>query len=317
VQASRPLVVVITGPTGTGKSDLALDLVDQLGRRTPAEIISMDSAQVYRGMDIGTAKPDAEVRRQLPHHLIDIRNPDESYSAGEFVRDALRAIEDCIGRGRLPILVGGTMLYLRALYQGMASLPPASPPTRVAIDLRAAEVGWPALHAELAQVDPQAATRINQHDAQRIQRALEVFQVTGKPISHWQQNTHGARSAYRWLRYALDPIDRSALRQSLAVRFERMLQRGLLEEVRELLTHWALTEQHPALRAVGYRQLSRFFRDECTLREASEQAIVATCQLARRQMTWLRRESEMVSLAAHVPGHAQAVKDDIWNSLDL
>jgi tRNA dimethylallyltransferase len=315
-QAALPLVVVLTGPTGAGKSALALDLAAALADVRTIEIISVDSAQVYRDMDIGTAKPDAAVRKRLTHHLIDIRNPDERYSAGEFVRDARDAIAACIARGHLPLLVGGTMLYLRALYSGLAALPEASPALRREFDQRALQQGWPALHAELSQVDPQAAAQISRNDAQRIQRALEVHRLTGVPISQWQRDTHGAKNDFRWLRYAVMPGDRALLRNTLSTRFDQMMKDGLMDEVERLLERWQLTDRHPALRAVGYRQLSQFFRKECTLAEASQQAIVATMQLAKRQLTWLRREQELVVVTGNTVGQMSSIKETIAAALD-
>ncbi|HWW20110.1 MAG TPA: tRNA (adenosine(37)-N6)-dimethylallyltransferase MiaA [Steroidobacteraceae bacterium] len=304
--AARPLLVVLTGPTGTGKSELALQLADYLTQRRPLEIVSVDSAQVYRGMDIGTAKPSRAVRARVPHHLIDIRNPCESYSAGDFVRDARIAIDAIHGRGRVPLLVGGTMLYLRALHDGLATLPAASSPMRQTIDAEAVRCGWPAMHAELERVDPEAAAHIASHDAQRIQRALEVYRLTGIPISAWQRRTHGARDEFQWLRYALLPDSRTELRQRLSLRFQDMLQAGLVEEVRALQARGDLSERHPAMRAVGYRQIWRFCRGDCSLEEASEQAVVATAQLSKRQMTWLRREQGMITLTAQ--SHGQAIR---------
>jgi tRNA dimethylallyltransferase len=312
---ARPLLVVLTGPTGTGKSALALDLVERLASRVTVEIISVDSAQVYRGMDIGTAKPAPEVRTRIAHHLIDIRNPDQSYSAGDFVRDAGVAISACIQRGHLPLLVGGTMLYLRALYDGLAPLPAASPAVRRELDAEAAVRGWPALHAELAAIDPRAAAHIERNDGQRIQRALEVHRLTGVPITQWQRQRQGTREQFRWLRYALLPASRELLRQQLMARFECMLQAGLLEEVRQLLERWQLSEQHPAMRAVGYRQLLRFLRHQCTLAEASQQALIATLQLAKRQMTWLRRESGMTPLIAHDVGQSVELESAVRAAL--
>jgi tRNA dimethylallyltransferase len=296
--AAPPLLVVLTGPTGTGKSELALQLCLELQERWPLEIVSVDSAQVYRGMDIGTAKPSLAVRAQIPHHLIDIRNPTESYSAGDFVRDARVAIDAIHARGRVPLLVGGTMLYLRALHDGLATLPAASAPMRQTIDAEAARSGWPAMHAELARVDPEAAAHIARLDAQRIQRALEVYRLTGVPISEWQRRTHGARDEFQWLRYALLPESRTELRQRLSLRFRNMLQSGLVEEVRALQARGDLTERHSSIRAVGYRQIWRFCQGDCSLEQASEQAIVATAQLSKRQMTWLRRERGMITLTA-------------------
>jgi tRNA dimethylallyltransferase len=302
VSAALPLLVVLTGPTGTGKSELALQLAAELSEQRPVEIISVDSALVYRGMDIGTAKPDLVARHQVPHHLIDIRDPAESYSAGEFVRDARAAIESVQRRGRLPLLVGGTMLYLRALYDGLAALPAASPAVRQQLDAQAAASGWPAMHAELTRIDPDAAARIARNDAQRIQRALEVYRLTGVPISRWQARTDGASGDYQWLRYAVLPESRMELRRQLAARFERMLQAGLVDEVRALQRRGDLSVRQPSMRAVGYRQLWSYCRGECTLAEASELAVTATMQLAKRQLTWLRREPGMTALLAQAPG---------------
>jgi tRNA dimethylallyltransferase len=308
--AAAPLLVVLTGPTGTGKSELALQLAERLAPRLPLEIISADSAQVYRGMDIGTAKPAPAQRRALPHHLIDIREPVDSYSAGEFVRDALAAAADIHVRGRVPLLVGGTMLYLRALYQGLAALPPASIALRAELAAQARQQGWPALHARLAQLDPAAAGRIAPHDAQRIQRALEVQQLTGAPISHWQRCTRGARDQFRWLRYALLPADaraRVALRERLAARFEQMMRAGLLAEVERLRARGDLTAQHASMRAVGYRQLWQVFDGTVSVAEAQRQAVIATAQLAKRQLTWLRREPDLALLPVEPAVPAAAV----------
>jgi tRNA dimethylallyltransferase len=297
--AAPPLLVVLTGPTGTGKSELALQLAERLAPTLPLEIISADSAQVYRGMDIGTAKLAPGQRRGVPHHLLDIREPVDSYSAGEFVRDALAAAADIHARGHVPLLVGGTMLYLRALYQGLAALPPASAALRAELTAQAQQQGWPALHARLAQLDPVAAARIAPHDAQRIQRALEVHQLTGAPISQWQRCTRGARDQFRWLRYALLPADaraRTALRERLAARFAQMMRAGLLEEVGRLHARGDLTAQHASMRAVGYRQLWQVFDGTVSAAEAQRQAVIATAQLAKRQLTWLRREPDMVPL---------------------
>lgn len=302
--AARPLLVVLTGPTGTGKSELALQLAATLRLRREVEIVSVDSAQVYRGMDIGTAKPDIATRDSIRHHLIDIRDPAESYSAGEFVRDARAAIEDILQRGRLPLLVGGTMLYLRALYHGLAALPAASAALRQELDAQAAVSGWPAMHAQLVQIDPAAAAHIASNDAQRIQRALEIYRLTGVPISHWQSRTRGASDDFRWLRYALLPESRTDLRRHLVARFEGMLQAGLVEEVRALQARGDLTDRHPSMRAVGYRQLWGYCRGECTLAEATQLAVSATAQLAKRQLTWLRREQGMIELTVPTAGLA-------------
>jgi tRNA dimethylallyltransferase len=284
---NAPSALVLTGPTGSGKSEWAW----RLAQRLPIEIISVDSAQVYRGMDIGTAKPSAEVRSRIAHHLLDIRDPAERYSAGEFVRDARTVVRAILERGRLPVLVGGTMLYLRALLSGMAELPQACPAVRAELEARAAALGWPALHEELARLDPRAAARIHAHDAQRIQRALEVHQLTGRTISDWQAATSEPRDRVHWLRFALVPQDRAALRRSLAARFASMLDAGLLAEVTSLFRRPDLHVELPAIRSVGYRQLWAYCAGRIGLEEASSLAVTATCQLAKRQMTWLRAES--------------------------
>jgi len=314
-RSGAPPLVVLTGPTGSGKSALALELAQQLLPELPLEIISVDSVLVYRGMDIGSAKPSAELRARVPHHLIDIRDPAQSYSAGEFVRDAQAAIADIHSRGRLPLLAGGTMLYLRSLHRGLAPLPPASTAVRRAIDARAARAGWPALHAQLAAVDAAAAARIAPHDAQRIQRALEVYRLTGIPISQWQQQTVAAPGEFRWLRYALLPTDRSEWRRRLAARFDAMLQAGVLAEVQALYERGDLDERSPAIRAVGYRQLWQYCAGKCSLDEAIRQAVTATAQLAKRQLTWLRREPGMTLLPADAATLPQVVARSIRETL--
>lgn len=301
--AHVPLLVVLTGPTGSGKSELALRLAGELAADWPVEIISADSAQVYRGLDIGAAKPTAAQRASVPHHLIDLRDPAERYSAGEFVRDAHAAIASIHARGHLPLLVGGTLLYLRALYEGIAAMPPADPAVRAELNAQAREHGWPALHAQLAQIDPAAAERIQPQDAQRIQRALEVHRLTGQPISKWheaaREQGRGAQTPagrpYRWLRFALwppeEPAGRRLLRARLQARWAAMRAAGVLEEVRALHARGDLTEQHPAMRAVGYRQLWQHLEGAISLEQADRAAITATAQLAKRQLTWLRSES--------------------------
>jgi tRNA dimethylallyltransferase len=279
-------VLVLTGPTGSGKSEWAVNLA----RSAPVEIVSVDSAQVFRGLDIGTAKPGPELRRELPHHLIDLCNPEESYSAGRFVGDALRCIREVHSRHRVPLLVGGTMLYLRALLTGLAPLPQAAPALRAEIDARAVRLGWPALHAELARLDPVAAGRIRPTDPQRIQRALEVCYTAGAPLSALQAATVSPLVGYSVKYWALAPPDRGALHAHLARRFEGMLAAGFLEEVRTLRMREHLTPRHPSMRAVGYRQLWAHLDGEYDLKEAVLRGISATRQLAKRQLTWMRAE---------------------------
>jgi tRNA dimethylallyltransferase len=308
---SAPLLVVITGPTGSGKSELALELAARLETARPVEIVSVDSALVYRSMDIGTAKPSPEARARHAHHLIDIRDPAEGYSAGEFVSDALAAIAAIQGRGHLPLLVGGTMLYQRALYRGLAPLPAASATLRATLDAEAARAGWPALHAELERIDPEAAARIGPNDAQRIQRALEVYRLTGMPISHWQRATASRSAQFSWLRYALLPDSREQLRVQLEQRLRRMLDAGFIDEVRRLYERGDLTLQHPSIRAVGYRQLWQIFSAGVGREQAEQQALAATLQLAKRQLTWLRSEPELEALPTSTVGRIGAMAAEI------
>jgi tRNA dimethylallyltransferase len=273
--------LLLLGPTGSGKSAIAL----ALARQFPLEIISVDSAQVYRGLDIGSAKPTPAERAAVVHHLIDIRDPAERYSAAEFVRDATHAMSEIRERGRFPLLVGGTMLYAKALLEGLSDLPSADPALRARIDADASALGWPALHARLAQVDPQSAQRIASNDAQRIQRALEVFELTGKPMSaQFGRKEQPLRLAVS----ALLPTDRAALHRQLAERFDRMLAQGLLDEVGKLKRRGDLTPDLPSIRSVGYRQAWAHLDGETDSSQFRAAAIAANRQLAKRQMTWLR-----------------------------
>jgi tRNA dimethylallyltransferase len=282
---NRRRAVLLMGPTGSGKSDLAMRLADAL----PLEIVSVDSALVYRGMDIGTAKPTAAMRARVAHHLIDIRDPAENYSAGDFTRDASQAMQDIWRRGRHPLLVGGTMLYFHALSFGIAELPEADLGVRADIDLQAAASGWTALHRELERVDPAAAARIHVNDPQRIQRALEVHRLTGESITSLQQKRVSVFADVDVTEFAVAPLERRDLHTRIEMRFGAMLEAGLLEEVRKLFERRDLSAEHPSMRAVGYRQLWRHLAGQCVLDEAIEQAIAATRQLAKRQLTWLRR----------------------------
>ena len=279
-------VFVLTGPTGVGKSDWAIRLAGD----APIEIVSVDSALVYRGLDIGAAKPARTVRERIPHHLIDICDPTESYSAGRFVTDAMDCIAQIHARGRVPLLVGGTMLYIRALRHGLAPLPQASAALRAQIDARAAREGWPALHTELLRLDPQAAARIATNDSQRLQRALEVCYTTGRPISELQRATVSPLAGLPLKYWVLAPRERSVLHERLAARFRTMMAAGFLDEVEGLRRRGDLTPRHPAMRSVGYRQLWAHLDGEYGLEEAEQRGIFATRQLAKRQLTWLRAE---------------------------
>lgn len=307
--APRPLAV-LTGPTGTGKSDIAL----RLAREFPIEIVSVDSAQVYRGLDIGSAKPDAATRAAVRHHLLDLVDASAVYSAGQFVRDATEAIADIERRGRIPLLVGGTMLYLRAMITGLATLPQGSEPIRTEIDADAARLGWPAMHARLAAVDPAAAARIHPNDAQRVQRALEVHAVEGRPISELQRETAPPLSR-PFLVTALVPSDRSRLHEALAKRFENMMAAGLLEEVRTLFGRGDLTPDSPSIRAVGYRQLWSHVSGSVSLETAIEAAVAATRQLAKRQMTWLRSMPNIRTIDPYDAQGFVGVRDSLTDAL--
>lgn len=273
--------VLLLGPTACGKSALALAAAEQV----PLEIVSVDSAQVYRGLDIGSAKPSADERARVPHHLLDLREPEQPYSAADFVRDATQAIGAIGARGRLPLLVGGTMLYAHALRQGLSDLPAADPSVRADIDARARSRGWPALHAELARVDPLTAARLPPNDSQRIQRALEVYELTGMPLSQLQGS--GAAPKLSLTTIALLPIDRAALHARIEQRFDAMLAAGFVDEVRRLSARGSDPEL-PALRSVGYRQALPYVRSECSFESFRSAAIAATRRLAKRQITWLR-----------------------------
>ena len=281
--ARKRTAFALLGPTASGKSRLALELA----RSAPIEIVSVDSAQVYRGMDIGTAKASAAERAAVPHHLIDVADPTDRYSAGRFRADALRAIEGIFARDRIPLLVGGTMLYYRTLASGLDAMPAADPAIRGSIGEKAKAVGWPALHAELARVDPASAARIQPNDAQRIQRALEVFRVAGKPISTMQTG-RGSPLNFTLKSFLLLPQDRTELHKRIAERFDRMLKDGLVDEVRSLRRAHALDADLPSMRCVGYREVWGFLEGEFAEKEMRERALSSTRQLAKRQLTWLR-----------------------------
>jgi tRNA dimethylallyltransferase len=297
----RPPAIFLLGPTASGKTAVALELAARL----PVEIVSVDSALVYRGLDIGAAKPDAATRARFAHHLVDIVDPTEPYSAGRFREDALRAAGGIAARGRVPFFVGGTMLYERALMRGLASLPPADPAVRAELDAQAKAKGWPAMHAELARVDPQAAARLDPNDAQRIQRALEVHRVSGRPLSaHFADRAH-APAPFRALRLSLEPSDRSRLHERIAARFRAMLAGGLVDEVVGLRARYRLHAGLPAMRAVGYRQVWDTLEGNAPEATLEARGIAATRQLAKRQLTWLRAMADVKRLDCLDPALAR------------
>ena len=282
-----PLAVFIMGPTATGKTDLAIACAEEL----PMDIISVDSAMVYRGMDIGSAKPDAVTLARAPHRLIDILDPSEAYSAGRFREDALSEMAQISASGRIPVLAGGTMLYFNTLQKGMADLPAADPDIRQRLEQEAARIGWQGMHQRLADIDPEAARRLHPNDPQRIQRALEVYEISGKTLSQCWAEQAQKPFPYRVIKIALMPPDRTALRQRIAQRFDAMLVEGLIEEVRHLYDKGQLNLDMPSMRAVGYRQVWAYLAGDYDYNTMREKAIIATAQLAKRQMTWLRSES--------------------------
>jgi len=290
-QPDAPLSIFIMGPTASGKTDLALAIHEQ----HPVDLISVDSALVYRGMDIGTAKPDPETLRRAPHELIDIIEPDEVYSAGQFCEDALRLIGQSVEDQHIPLLVGGTMLYFNALQKGMADMPDVPDSVKQAIDQEVKETGIEAMHDRLRQVDPVSAERIHPNDPQRIRRALELYEYTGKTLTeYWQEQGSKTQHLFpcRRLKIALVPPDRIELRKRITMRFDMMLRQGFIEEVESLYKRGDLNAEMPSIRAVGYRQAWMYLAGECSYDEMREKAITATAQLAKRQMTWLRKEEQ-------------------------
>jgi tRNA dimethylallyltransferase len=282
---SKQPVVCLLGPTATGKTEIAISLV----KRFPFEIVSVDSALVYRGMDIGTAKPDVETLRRVPHRLVDIRDPEDGYSAGDFVRDARTAIAEIEASGRIALLAGGTMLYFRALIEGMADLPQASADVRRSIDEDAVRVGWPAMHDRLREVDPVAADRIEPRDKQRIQRALEVYATSGRPLTDLQRDHAASLPRNRFITIGLNVAERQKLHARIERRLEHMVALGFVEEMRTLMARPLLDRDSPAMRAVGYRQYWSLLAGDYDADEAFRRALYATRQLAKRQVTWLRK----------------------------
>ena len=294
---ARPPAVFLMGPTASGKTALAVELVARLG----CEIISVDSAMVYRGMDVGTAKPGADLLARAPHRLIDILDPSETYSAARFRADALREMAEVAASGRVPLLVGGTGLYFRALDRGLSALPTADPEVRRRLAAEAEAQGWPALHARLSRIDPDAARRIHPNDAQRIQRALEVWEVTGRPMTELLREPAGPGLPFRVIKVVLEPRDRAALHALIAERFHAMLRAGLVEEVEGLRARGDLRPELASMRAVGYRQVWLYLDGKTDHAAMVEQGITATRQLAKRQLTWLRGERDAARIEAMAP----------------
>ena len=296
-------VVFLMGPTAAGKTRIAAALAEH----GPYEIVSVDSALVFRHLDIGTGKPGREVLARAPHRLIDVRDPDERYSAAEFRDDAMGAIADIRATGRIPLLVGGTGLYFRALESGLATLPPADPTVRAEIEREADRAGWPAMHARLAGIDPESARRIHPNDPQRIERALEVHALTGRPMSGLLARGRRGGLDGPVCRIALEPADRAVLHRDIAARLMRMLDIGLIDEIRDLRRRWPLTEHSASMRLVGYRQVWTYLEGRCSRDEMTARAVAATRQLARRQLTWLRPDRAAIRVDCHAPDAAERV----------
>jgi tRNA dimethylallyltransferase len=299
VSAPKPLLICLMGPTASGKTDLAIELAAARN----CELVSVDSALVYRGLDIGSAKPD------YPHHLVDIRDPLEAYSAADFAADAHQLAADITARGRTPLFVGGTMLYFKAFLEGLADMPAADPDIRREIEAEAGRYGWPALHARLAEVDPESAARIHPNHSQRLGRALEVYRASGVTMTEWQSRQGSLplpAQRYRIIQIAICPGDRAELHRRISLRFTQMMAAGLLDEVRSLYRRGDLHPDLPALRAVGYRQLWRHLAGECALEEAVAGAEAATRQLAKRQLTWLRKWPDLNWIVTDEAGNLAA-----------
>lgn len=300
-------IVCIVGPTASGKSAAVL----ALSQNWPIEIINVDSATIYTGMDIGTAKPSMAERALTPQHLLDIRDPAQSYSVADFRQDALRLIQEIQGRGRIPILAGGTMMYFKALREGLHDLPAADSALRERLNQLAQEIGWPAMHQRLAAVDPQTASRLAPNDSQRIQRALEVFESSGRPMSAWHAAPSAPEHPYTFLTISLEPEDRAALHQRIEARFDQMLADGFVEEVAGLKARPDLHADLPSMRCVGYRQLWDYLDSKVTLEQARLNGIAATRQLAKRQITWLRSQPERIQIDGTQADAQEKIKDAV------
>ncbi len=306
-----PQAILLMGPTASGKTAIAMALAQHF----PVELISVDSAQVFRDMNIGTAKPDAATLREFPHHLIDLISPEEAYSAARFRHDALEAMADITARGKIPLLVGGTMLYFKALLEGLAELPKACPETRADIDAQANSLGWPAVHAELAKVDPVTAARLHPTDAQRVQRALEIYRLSGRPMSALLDEGQKQAPAYDYLSLGLLPSDRSVLHARIAERFDAMLAAGLENEVSALRQNYQLTPDLPSMRCVGYRQVWEAQDGTSPRSEMRDRGIYATRQLAKRQITWIGNTLKPEIFDCLSPGLLQEVEQRLAESL--
>ena len=307
----RHTAILLMGPTASGKTDFAISL----RKRFPCDLISVDSALVYRGMNIGTAKPDRATLARAPHRLIDFLDPEESYSAGDFVRDASREMDEILAAGRIPLLVGGTMMYFRALTRGIAELPGADDALRREIDAEAEQQGWPAMHTALREIDAEAAARIEPNDRQRIQRALEVYRVSGRPLSDWQRESAPLRDDIRWLKIGLMIEPRSLLHERIEQRLDLMLESGFLDEMRELYDRPGLGPACSSMRSVGYRQFWQHLNGELSLEEARDRALFATRQLAKRQITWLRSEDDIFLVDPLEAGAIDAISAFLAQSL--
>ena len=306
-----PQAILLMGPTASGKTAIAMALAQHF----PVELISVDSAQVFRDMNIGTAKPDAATLREFPHHLIDLISPEEAYSAARFRHDALEAMADITARGKTPLLVGGTMLYFKALLEGLAELPKACPETRADIDAQANALGWPAVHAELAKVDPVTAARLHPTDAQRVQRALEIYRLSGRPMSALLNEGQKQAPTYSYLSIGLLPSERSVLHARIAERFDAMLAAGLEDEVSELRKNYQLTADLPSMRCVGYRQVWEAQDGTSPRSEMRDRGIYATRQLAKRQITWIGNTLKPEIFDCLSPGLLQQVEQRVAESL--
>lgn len=309
---NNPPAIFLMGPTASGKTALAIELRDHF----PVDIVSVDSALVYRGLDIGTAKPDAETLEQAPHALIDIRDPLESYSAADFRTDALAEMAQISQQGRVPLLTGGTMLYFRALTQGLAVLPAADPDVRAKLEAQARELGWPAMHQRLAGLDPVIAQRIHPNDPQRTQRALEVIEITGRRMSDLQDEQEESQLDYRVLTIVACPQPRSVLHQRIEQRWDQMMEEGFMQEMETLFSRGDLGRDLPSMRCVGYRQAWSYLEGECSLEEMRLKALAATRQLAKRQLTWLRQESTALWYDPTVDGAQSSVFGKVCDFLE-